>query len=158
MGRSYSFEPMKAQQPMVSAQGSGARLGNDEDQRALAQDAPAPPTTPAGVPVYRQPNAETVQRYQDRAAMREVEKEERRVSRRPAAKKPAKKKMAAKARPSAAKKKTAGAAKKASTSKKAKGARSAGKAKVSRSSAKTRKPTGAKRASGGKARTAKKRR
>lgn len=114
MGRSYSFEPMKAQQPMVSAKGSGARLGNDEDKRALSQDAGAVVRTPAGVPVFRQPNAETVLRYQDRAAIREADAE---LRKRKAAKKraAAKKAPAARKRP-AARKASAGAVKKKATS------------------------------------------
>jgi hypothetical protein len=37
MGRSYSEYPFHEQQPMLGVQGSGPRLGNDEDTQKVAQ-------------------------------------------------------------------------------------------------------------------------
>jgi hypothetical protein len=67
MGRSYSEYPFHEQQPMLGVQGSGPRLGNDEDQQKLGQQKAQLPDMPPG---YRQPHAETIQRYQRRAARR----------------------------------------------------------------------------------------
>lgn len=62
MGRSYSFEPMKAQQPAIGVQGSGPRLGNNEDTEKLAlQQASDQQSLPL------QGLSETVKRYQKKA-------------------------------------------------------------------------------------------
>ncbi|RYZ43692.1 MAG: hypothetical protein EOO72_06765 [Myxococcaceae bacterium] len=37
MGRGYSEHPFHQQQPMLGVQGSGPRLGNDEDTQKVAQ-------------------------------------------------------------------------------------------------------------------------
>jgi hypothetical protein len=69
MGRSYSQYPFQSQQPMLGVQGSGARLGNDEDTQKVAQQE-ASTTTPGGDIGYGRKNAETVRRYRARAAKR----------------------------------------------------------------------------------------
>ena len=71
MGRTYSFEPFRAQQPAQTYKGSGPRLGNEEDKLALTEEvaeekaAHAPPSTH-----YGQAHAETVKRYRAKAQTR----------------------------------------------------------------------------------------
>lgn len=65
MGRTFSEHPFHEQQPMMDVQGSGPRLGTDEDKQKLRQQRTALTDMPAG---YRQPHAETIQRYQRRRA------------------------------------------------------------------------------------------
>lgn len=65
MGRSYSFHPFHTQQPALGVQGSGPRLGNDEDIAKVAQQQEAPPAPPLKT---RAPGTETVRRYKARAA------------------------------------------------------------------------------------------
>lgn len=105
MGRSYSEHPFHEQQPSMNVQGSGPRLGNDEDQQKLGQQKPALPDLPGG---YRQPHAETIKRYQRRAARKAAGGQAAAAKKAPAAKKAAPVKKAA---PAA--KKAAPAAKKA---------------------------------------------
>ncbi|HEX8705494.1 MAG TPA: hypothetical protein VF815_42060 [Myxococcaceae bacterium] len=111
MGRSYSEYPFHEQQPMLGVQGSGPRLGNDEDKQKLGQQKAALPDAPIS---YRQPHAETIQRLQQRRAAKKAAgssaKGGRRVAKAPAAKKaaPARKASTAKAKPA---KKAAPAAK-----------------------------------------------
>jgi hypothetical protein len=100
MGRTYSFEPFKSQQPAQTYQGSGPRLGNDEHELALSQDKAEHATLPKAPATYGQAHAETVKRYRARAQARK---------RAPAAKtagaaKPEAKKATAQAKPAAAKK------------------------------------------------------
>ncbi|WP_375756291.1 hypothetical protein [Corallococcus exercitus] len=45
MGRSYSEHPFHQQQPMLGVQGSGPRLGNDEDTQKVAQQKKRKATT-----------------------------------------------------------------------------------------------------------------
>jgi hypothetical protein len=92
MGRTYSFEPFKSQQPAQTYQGTGARPGNDEHQ--LDATLPKSPAT------YGQAHSETVKRYRSRAQAKK---------RAPAAKtagaaRPAAKKATTQAKPAAAKK------------------------------------------------------
>ncbi|WP_147442833.1 MULTISPECIES: hypothetical protein [Corallococcus] len=47
MGRSYSEHPFHQQQPMLGVQGSGPRLGNDEDTQKVAQQKKRKATTKA---------------------------------------------------------------------------------------------------------------
>ena len=68
MGRSYSEYPFHEQQPMLGVQGSGPRLGNDEDKQKLGQQKAA--DLPDEGIHYRQPHAETIQRYQQKKAAR----------------------------------------------------------------------------------------
>lgn len=71
MGRTYSFEPSRAQQPAQTYKGSGARLGNEEDKLAFTEEvaeekaALAQPSTR-----YGQAHAETVKRYRSKAQTR----------------------------------------------------------------------------------------
>ncbi|HEX5749880.1 MAG TPA: hypothetical protein VFZ09_26855 [Archangium sp.] len=100
MGRTYSFEPFKSQQPAQTYQGSGPRLGNDEHELALSQDKAEHAMLPKAPATYGQAHAETVKRYRSRAQARK---------RAPAAKtagaaKPAARKATAQAKPAAAKK------------------------------------------------------
>lgn len=97
MGRTYSFEPFRSQQPAQTYKGSGPRLGNDESKTTLARDeeqATLPlPSTHHG----QQAHAETVKRYRQRAQTRkQVAAKAPAPQARPAAKKAATKKVAAK--------------------------------------------------------------
>ncbi|WP_224245385.1 hypothetical protein [Hyalangium gracile] len=107
MGRSYSEYPFHQQQPMLGVQGSGPRLGNDEDKQKLGQQKSAPPDAPSG---FRQPHAETIQRYQKKkTARRAAAKEGAGTGRRAAAKKtPAARKASAAKKAPAAKKAVTG--------------------------------------------------
>ncbi len=100
MGRSYSEYPFHEQQPMLGVQGSGPRLGNDEDQQKLGQQKPTLPDTGLN---FRQPHAETIKRYQRRAARRAAGGSGARQGA-TAKKAPTAKKAAAKKAPAAAKK------------------------------------------------------
>ena len=93
MGRSYSFEPFRSQQPAQVFKGSGAKLGNDESKVTLSKDEEQATTTqlPSAPVHYGHNHAETVTRYQKKAQARKR-----------AAKAPA-----AQAKPAAAKKATA---------------------------------------------------
>jgi hypothetical protein len=113
MGRSYSEHPFHEQQPMLGVQGSGPRLGNDEDQQKLGQQKPTLPDMPGG---YRQPHAETIKRYQRRAARKAAGESGGRTAAKkaaPAAKKAAPVKKAAPAAKKAAPMKAAPMTKKA---------------------------------------------
>jgi hypothetical protein len=75
MGRSYSQYPFHQQQPMLGVQGSGARLGNDEDKQVpVKSEVPDPHTEEtrkdAGGIHYGMKHAETVKRLQARRAKR----------------------------------------------------------------------------------------
>lgn len=105
MGRTYSFEPFKAQQPAQTYQGSGARLGNDEHELALSQDKAEHATLPKGAASYGQAHSETVKRYRSRAQARKRAGAAKKATTRPAAKK-----AATRAKPAAAKKTVAKAA------------------------------------------------
>jgi hypothetical protein len=86
MGRTYSFEPFRSQQPAQVFKGSGPRLGNDESKTTLAKDEEQA-TTELPSTHYGQAHAETVKRYRKRAAARKVAAKS---PARPAAKKTAK--------------------------------------------------------------------
>jgi DNA-binding protein HU-beta len=93
MGRSYSEYPFHQQQPMLGVQGSGPRLGNDEDKQKLGQQKATLPDAPVR---FRQPHAETIQRLQQRRAARKTAQGGAGGGRRVAAKKaPAAKKATA---------------------------------------------------------------
>ena len=115
MGRTYSFEPFKSQQPAQTYQGSGARLGNAEHELALSQDKAEQALPSKGAATYGQAHAETVKRYRSKAQARKRAGAAKTATARPAAKK-------ATARPAAkktpARKQTAAAAKKATTTRK----------------------------------------
>ncbi|MFY0527840.1 hypothetical protein ACN28I_33380 [Archangium gephyra] len=114
MGRTYSFEPFKSQQPAQTYQGSGPRLGNDEHELALSQDKAEHATLPKAAATYGQAHAETVKRYRSKAQARKRAGAAKTATARPAAKKAtAQAKPAAKKTP--ARKQTAAAAKKATT-------------------------------------------
>lgn len=108
MGRSYSEYPFHEQQPMLGVQGSGPRLGNDEDKQKLGQQKAA--DLPEGKVTYRQPFAETVQRLQQKKAAKQAAAKSgtgRRAPAKkaaPAAKKATAKKTSAKKQAPAAKK------------------------------------------------------
>ena len=70
MGRTYSFEPFKSQQPALKFHGSGSRLGNDEHEQALSQDKAEHATLPKEAATYGQAHAETVKRYRAKAQAR----------------------------------------------------------------------------------------
>jgi hypothetical protein len=72
MGRSYSFEPFRSQQPAQVFKGSGAKLGNDESKVTLAKDEEQATTTqlPSASAHYGHNHAETVTRYQKKAQAR----------------------------------------------------------------------------------------
>lgn len=92
MGRTYSFHPFSAQQPAVGVQGSAQRLGNgnDEDKTKLTKQAEDPPNAPKP---YREPNAETVRRYKQKAAARKKKTEKSARSEKPTSKSAAKPKQ-----------------------------------------------------------------
>lgn len=100
MGRTYSFEPFKSQQPALKFHGSGSRLGNDEHEQALTQDKAEHATLPKAPATYGQAHAETVKRYRSRAQARKRAS----AAKTAAPAKPAAKKAATQAKPAAAKK------------------------------------------------------
>lgn len=110
MGRTYSFEPFKSQQPALKFHGSGSRLGNDEHEQALTQDKAEQALPPKGAATYGQAHAETVKRYRSKAQARKRAG----AAKTAAAAKPAAKKAATQAKPAAkkapARKQTAAAA------------------------------------------------
>lgn len=69
MGRTYSFEPFRAQQPAQTYKGSGPRLGNDEHETTLAKDMEQD-TVPKSSTSYGQNHSETVTRYRKKAQAR----------------------------------------------------------------------------------------
>jgi hypothetical protein len=69
MGRTYSFEPFRAQQPAQTYKGSGPRLGNDEHETALAKDMEQD-TVPKSPTSYGHNHSETVTRYRKKAQAR----------------------------------------------------------------------------------------
>ncbi|WP_052519424.1 hypothetical protein [Archangium violaceum] len=115
MGRTYSFEPFKSQQPAQTYQGSGARLGNAEHELAPSQEHATPPKAPA---TYGQAHAETVKRYRSRAQARKRAPavKAKGTASRPAAKKATAQTKSAAARKAPARKQTA--APKATTTRK----------------------------------------
>lgn len=100
MGRTYSFEPFKSQQPAQTYQGSGARLGNDEHELALSQDKAEHATLPKEAATYGQAHSETVKRYRAKAQARKRAGAAKTAT----AARPAAKKAAVQAKPAAAKK------------------------------------------------------
>lgn len=86
MGRSHSEYPFHEQQPTVDVQGSGAKLGNDEDKQKVAQQQQA--ALPDEGIHYRQPHAQTLQRLkQKREARKAAAQSDTGSARRAAAKK-----------------------------------------------------------------------
>jgi len=69
MGRTYSFEPFRSQQPAQTYQGSGAKLGNDEDKTTLTKDE-AQASAQHSSPHYGQNHSETVTRYRKKVQAR----------------------------------------------------------------------------------------
>jgi hypothetical protein len=100
MGRTYSFEPFKSQQPAQVFKGSGPRLGNDESQQAVSQDMAEHATLPKAAATYGQAHAETVKRYRAKAQARKRAGAAKTAT----AARPAAKKAAVQAKPAAAKK------------------------------------------------------
>ncbi|WP_158079988.1 hypothetical protein [Archangium sp. Cb G35] len=114
MGRTYSFEPFKSQQPAQTYQGSGARLGNAEHELASSQEHATLPKAPA---TYGQAHAETVKRYRSRAqARKRAPTVKAKGTARPAAKKTTARAKTAAAKKAPARKQTA--APKATTARK----------------------------------------
>lgn len=70
MGRSYSEYPFQDPQPMANVQGSGTKLGNDEDKQKVAQQQKA--DLPDEGIHYRQPHAETLQRLKQKREARKA--------------------------------------------------------------------------------------
>lgn len=108
MGRTYSFEPFKSQQPAQTYQGSGARLGNAEHELALSQDKAEHATPPKAPATYGQAHAETVKRYRSRAqARKRAPAVKAKGTDRPAAKKASSQAKTAAAKKAPARKQTA---------------------------------------------------